>query len=62
MTENKYSAQERYEKKNGITVKSFKIKHDLADEFRVACKRVGESQASVISKLMREFIEQHKEQ
>lgn len=57
----KYKAQEKYEKKNGITVKSFKIKKDIADSFKEACDRAGKSQASAISELMQQFIETYKE-
>lgn len=55
----KYKAQEKYEKKNGITVKAFKIKKDLADSFKETCDKAGKSQASVITELMQQFIKEN---
>ncbi|MFI3238070.1 MAG: chemotaxis protein [Lachnospiraceae bacterium] len=49
-------ASEKYQKKAGYTTKGFKIKKELADEFTKACQEKGESQASVISRMMREYI------
>lgn len=51
-------ATSKYQKKVGIIAKSFKIKKELADEFAAACEKAGVSQASQISKMMREFIEE----
>ena len=50
-------ATERYQKKAGYFTKGFKLKRDLADEFAAACEKAGVSQASQISKMMREFID-----
>ena len=52
-------ASEKYQKKAGIIVKGFKIKKELADEFAEACDRAGQSQASVISEFMQEYISAH---
>ena len=52
-------ASEKYQKKAGIIVKGFKVKRELADEFAKACERSGESQASVISTFMQEYIKTH---
>ena len=49
-------ATEKYHKKVGLISKSFKIKKELADEFRRACEEAGVSQASKISEFMREYI------
>ena len=49
-------ATDRYQKKAGYITKGFKIKKDLADEFAFACEKAGVSQASQISKMMQEFI------
>lgn len=51
----------KYQDKVGLIAKSFKIKKDLADEFKDACDacdRVGVGQAATISRLMREFIDE----
>lgn len=51
---------DRYQKKAGYITKGFKMKRDLADEFRDTCERLGVSQASVITNYMREFIDNNK--
>lgn len=47
---------DRYQKKAGYKVKGFKLKGDLADRFAAACDKAGVSQASKISELMEQFI------
>lgn len=47
----------KYQKKVGIIAKSFKIKKELADNFKLACEKAGVSQASQISKMMQQFID-----
>jgi hypothetical protein len=57
MTANRQTiATKKYQQKVGLIAKSFKIKKELADEFRAACERNGKSQALVISELMRRYI------
>lgn len=52
-------ASMKYQKKAGITTKSFKVKKDVADEFTKTCEKLGISQAEVITKFMKEFIEKN---
>ncbi|MDD6282095.1 MAG: hypothetical protein PUA70_01570 [Oribacterium sp.] len=59
--EKKQRPQEKWDKKNGYITKGFKMYRSLADEFKTVCESQGKTQAEVITKLMREFIEQHKE-
>jgi len=47
---------EKYQKKAGYRIKGFKLKGDIADRFADACKERGESQASVITRLMEGYI------
>lgn len=47
---------EKYQKKAGYKIKGFKLKGDVADRFADACKECGESQASVITRLMESYI------
>ena len=47
---------DRYQKKVGYKVKSFKLKGDIADRFAEACDKAGVSQAAKISELMEQFI------
>ena len=51
-------ASEKYQKKAGYMTKGFKLKRDLVEEFESACNQAGVSQASQISKLMKQFIEE----
>lgn len=47
---------EKYQKKAGYISKSYKLEKDVADRFADACKECGESQASVITRLMEGYI------
>mgnify|MGYP002854343140 CR=1 FL=1 len=51
---------QRYQDKIGYISKGFKMKRELADEFRDVCQRNGVSQASVITEFMRKYIEENK--
>lgn len=46
----------KYQEKVGYIAKSFKLKKDITDRFTAACKERGESQASVIARMMEEYI------
>lgn len=52
------NATKKYQDKVGLIAKSFKIKKDLADEFKAACDKAGVGQGATISRLMREFIDE----
>ncbi len=60
MTDYKYKAQEEYEKRKNIAPKAYKLNRDLAEEFSDTCKKVGRSQASVLTELMEKFIKENK--
>jgi len=49
-------ASKRYQEKVGIVPRTYKLKSQIADEFKDACQARGESQASVITRLMNEYI------
>ena len=53
-------ASAKYNAKVGNIQKSFALKKELCEEFKEACAAAGVSQASQISKMMREFIEEVK--
>lgn len=57
MANTQTNATKKYQDKVGLIAKSFKIKKELADEFKAACETAGVGQAATISKLMREFID-----
>lgn len=48
-------ANEKWQKKAGYTVKSFKIRSETAEHFAEACKEAGVSQAAKITELMESF-------
>lgn len=52
-------ASEKYQKKVGYMVKSFKLKRDLVEKFEMTCEKVGISQAAQITKMMKDFIEKN---
>ena len=53
-------ASEKYQKKAGYITKGFKLKKDLCEAFKEACDADGVSQASVITALMKEYIEKER--
>lgn len=53
-------ATDKYHKKIGLITKSYKLKKTLADDFKEACDRRGESQAAALSRLMQEYIDGEK--
>ena len=60
MEEKKETPQQRWNRKNGYIAKSFKMRQELADEFKEACDRAGVSQSGQIVKMMQAFIEETK--
>ena len=54
-------ATAKYQAKAGYVSKAFKIKKDVAEAFKEACERSGESQASAVTTFMRNYISEHKE-
>lgn len=55
----KTKASEKWQKKAGYIVKSFKIKGDIAEKFALACEKAGISQARKITELMESFVNNH---
>ena len=53
-------ASAKWNKAAGYIAKSYKLKKELTDAFAEACEAAGVSQASQVSKMMREFIDQQK--
>lgn len=56
MSEEKKRPQDRWNEKNNYIAKSFKMRRELADEFKVACDKAGVSQSGQIVKMMQDFI------
>ena len=51
-------ATKKYEQKAGFVSKSYKLKSELVEQFAVACKKAGVSQAAQLTKMMNTFIEE----
>ena len=51
-------ATKKYHEKIGLISKSYKLKRELTEQFAAACEKAGVSQASQISRMMKEFIEE----
>lgn len=51
-------ASNKYAQKVGYISKSYRLKKDLTEEFAKACQENGESQASVLTRMMKEYIAQ----
>lgn len=49
-------ATKKYQKKVGLIAKSYKLKREDVDAFAAACETAGVSQASQITKMMRQGI------
>ena len=61
MSEDKKRPQDRWNEKNNYIAKSFKMRRELADEFKVACDKAGVSQSGQIVKMMKNFISEQEE-
>lgn len=57
MTKKKETPQDRWQKKVGLISKSYKLKKELVEQFSMACKKAGISQAAQLSKMMQKFID-----
>lgn len=49
--------QDRYNKKNNLAAKTYRLNKDIAERFKEACDIAGVSQASQLTKMMQEFVE-----
>lgn len=59
MEEKKVRPQDIWNKKAGYISKSYKLKREVVEDFKKACDRAGVSQASQITKMMKEFCEKN---
>ena len=56
MEEKKERPQDRYNQKNNLVAKSYRLNKDVADSFKEACEKAGISQSVQLTKMMQEFI------
>ena len=60
MSEKKERPQDRWNAKNHYITKGFKMRKELADEFKEVCDSLGVSQSGEIIKMMQDFIKKNK--
>ena len=58
--EKKTRPQDRYDERNGLKTYGFKLKIEVAEEFKMVCKEKGLSIGPTLTNLMQEFIDQQK--
>ena len=51
-------ATRKYEAKAGWTSKTYKMKKDIVKAFKEACDKNGDSQAGVLMRYMKQYIEE----
>ena len=50
--------QDRWNKKNGLVAKSYRLKKDIVDAFTLACEKRGVSQSGQLTAMMQAFIDE----
>lgn len=60
MASKQSEATRRYEAKAGWISRSYKLKKDVVEDFKVACDAAGVSQAGQLMKMMQDFIDNQK--
>ena len=60
MNEVKKRPQDKWDEKNGLVSKSYKINKQVAEEYKAACEKAGVSMGVQLTELMKKFIEQQK--
>ncbi len=60
MDEKKVRPQDKWNEKNGLVSKSYKLQKEIADAFAETCDRVGVSKKAQLEKMMLEFIEENR--
>lgn len=48
--------QDRWDRKNGLVSKSYKVNKKVAEDYKSACEKVGVSMGVQLTKLMNDFI------
>ena len=60
MSEDNKRPQDRWNEKNNYISKSYRMRKELADEFKEACELAGVSQSGQIVDMMKDFIKKTK--
>lgn len=56
LTKNKYKSQQRWQEKNNLIAKTYKLNRNIVEQFKEACEKNGVTQASKLTELMQNFI------
>lgn len=51
--------KQSWDKKNGFVAKTYKMHVDVVHEFARACEQNGEAQRNVLTKLMKQYIDEN---
>lgn len=62
MNVDKKRPQDRWDEKNGLTSKTYKVNKQIAEAYKSACEKAGVSMGTQLTKMMKEFIEKVNEQ
>lgn len=54
---NKYESQKKWQEKNGLIPKTYKLDKEVVENFKKACEFNDVSQASKLTELMQNFID-----
>lgn len=54
--EKKQRPQDKWNEKNGLVSRTYKLNKEIADKFDEACKTAGKSKKSQLERMMQEFI------
>lgn len=53
--------QDRWDTKAGLKFKTYKINAEVAAEFQATCRRLGVAMGTELTKMMQQFINEHKQ-
>ena len=54
----KQRPQDKWNKKNGLVSKTYKLQKEIADQFAEACEKVGVSKKAQLERMMTEFVKE----
>lgn len=60
MQSSQSKATRKYEASHGWMSKTYKLKREVAEEFKAVCDKNGASQAGTLMTLMKKYIEENK--
>lgn len=58
MNKNKYESQKRWQEKNNLIPKTYKLNRNIVEDFKKVCEENNVTQASILTELMKKFIDE----